>query len=291
MSDPRSSLRLAVGGLGVDEPEPRRAELDPHAVVVALRDAPFAVELADPGLEALQALDAEPRIADRLASRQRAQDERVVDVVDPLPDRLLVLGLEHPLGAGGDERARLPLVRDVEGVSDVDVVLRRAARDGPVELAVGDELGVGVEDRVGAEAGLEDVGPRLGDLEELGTEVEAPLEGRVDGPIERDSVFGSVVIDLRGDLERPVEGRGRGRDRLRLGRGHRLLQQVGDRVPGVKIEVEIPLGVETPGRPPRICPVPGELPLRAPPPAPGEGPSRDVEEPEAEKLGASAPGV
>ena len=39
---------------------------------------------------------------------------------------------------------------------------RRAARDGPAELAVRDELGVGVEDRVGAQAGLEDVGPAPG---------------------------------------------------------------------------------------------------------------------------------
>ena len=55
---------------------------------------------------------------------------------------------------------------------------------------VGDELGVGVEDRVGAEAGLEDVGPRLGDLEELGAEVQAALEGDVDGPVEGHSVGG-----------------------------------------------------------------------------------------------------
>ena len=40
----------------------------------------------------------------------------------------------------------------------------------------------------------------------------------------------------------------------------------------------MPLGVDTPGRPPRIPPVPGKL-RNEPPPAPGAGPSREVPEP------------
>ena len=47
---------------------------------------------------------------------------------------------------------------------------------------------------------------------------------------------------------------------------------------GMEIFVGMPCGVETPGRLPRIEPVPGWLPI-APPPVPGACPKREVPEP------------
>ena len=48
--------------------------------------------------------------------------------------------------------------------------------------------------------------------------------------------------------------------------------------PGVEIVVGMPFGVDTPGRPPRIPPVPGKL-RNEPPPDPGAAPRRELSEP------------
>ena len=48
--------------------------------------------------------------------------------------------------------------------------------------------------------------------------------------------------------------------------------------PGLVTVVGMPLGVDTPGRPPRMPPAPGKLP-NEPPPAPGIGPSSEPDEP------------
>jgi hypothetical protein len=45
--------------------------------------------------------------------------------------------------------------------------------------------------------------------------------------------------------------------------------------PGLEIVVGMPLGVDTPGRPPRIPPVPGKL-INELPPDPGEDPRREL---------------
>ena len=63
---------------------------------------------------------------DRLARREHVGVGRV-EVVDLEPDGVLVLGLEHALRPGGDERPRRPLVGHVERIGDVHVVLERAA--------------------------------------------------------------------------------------------------------------------------------------------------------------------
>src|SRR4051812_36807906 len=66
---------------------------------------------------------------------------------------------------------------------------------------------------------------------------------------------------------------------------------VGPRVSGFETDVEIPFGVDTPGRPPRICPVPGILALNAAPPPPGALPSKEDPEPTPRKLEVSLPGA
>ena len=70
---------------------------------------------------------------------------------------------------------------------------------------VGDELAVGVEDRVGPEAGRQDVGLGLGDLEELGAEVEVLADEPVDRLVERQAVR-RPLVGRRRDGEGPVEG-------------------------------------------------------------------------------------
>ncbi len=70
------------------------------------------------------------------------------------------------------------------------------------------ELAVLVENGVGSQVGLEHVGARHRNLEELRAEVEAALEGDIDGLIERHAV-GRAIVVLGGDFQRPVEWRRR----------------------------------------------------------------------------------
>ena len=97
--------------------------------------------------------------------RPGAEDVSVVDVVDPLPDRLLVLGLQDLLGAGGDSGPGLPLVR-MTSSRKVMLVSYCVGPPGTARLkwlpGYGEELAVLVEDRVGPQAGLEGVGPAPG---------------------------------------------------------------------------------------------------------------------------------
>ena len=76
-------------------------------------------------------------------------------------------------------------------------------------MAVRDELGVGVEDRVGAETGGEDV--RLGhrDLHAVGDQVEVLLHEHVDRLVDRHPagrpfvLFGEVELAVGGDILPP----------------------------------------------------------------------------------------
>ena len=99
-------------------------------------------------------------------------------------------------------------MRNVERIGDVGIKLARAARGRPRELRarapILKKLTVLVEDGVGPQVGLEHVGPRHRDFEELRPEVEAALERDVDGLIECHSVGRAVVI-LGGNFQRPVK--------------------------------------------------------------------------------------
>ena len=211
-------LGLAVGRFCVGDSELGGAKLDLDPVQISQRSVAPLVQLLISGVEVFQPLHTDPRVPDHLSCGQCAEHVSVVDIVDPLPDRLLVLGLQDLLGADGDSSPGLPLVGDVEQEGDICIVLRRSAWDGPAEMVtrIGEKLPVLVEDRVRSEAGLEGVGLGLGDLVELGAEVAAALERDVDGLVEGQSVRRAVVLGTARQLERADKRSRRRRERLRL---------------------------------------------------------------------------
>ena len=91
--------------------------------------------------EFLVSFDAASSVTDRLAGPQGG-DVGAVDVVDPVADGVLVLGLQDSLGAGGGDRSGLALARDVERVGDVGINLARAAGRCSAELGTR-RLGIG----------------------------------------------------------------------------------------------------------------------------------------------------
>ena len=160
-----------------------------------------------------------------------------------------------------------------------------------VKRPVGDALDVGVEDRVGPEAGGEDVGVGLGDLERLGAEVEVLADQPVDRLVEGQAVGRPLVLGGQGER---AEGRDEG-DRRPGGRADRpplglglasgpLLARLGGRpgAPGPVLQDRAPLARAVPQR---VRPGPGvgpsregrasgwSSPLAAPSPWPGPGPS------------------
>ena len=72
-------------------------------------------------------------------------------------------------------------------------------------MAVGDELGVGVEDRVGAEVGREHVGLGHRDLHAEGDQVEVLLDQQLDRLVDRHPV-GGPFESPRGDRVRRMRG-------------------------------------------------------------------------------------
>src|SRR5204862_1750405 len=78
-------------------------------------------------------------------------------------------------------------------------------RSAEMVARVGQKLAVLIENRVGPQAGLQDISARLRDLIVLGAEVEAALERDVDGRIESESVLGSIVLSPGRNFERPIE--------------------------------------------------------------------------------------
>ena len=112
-----------------------------------------------------------------------------VQVVDRLADGILELGLGHLLGHPGHVDPRQPLAGHVERDGHVHVVLGRAAGPGVRVPAVGNELAVGVEDRVRPQAGCQDVGVGHGDLEPQRQDVEVALDQDGDRLIQRHSAF------------------------------------------------------------------------------------------------------
>ena len=108
------------------------------------------------------------------------------------------------------------LTGQVERVGNVDVVLGLATRTVAGVLAVRDELGVGVEDRVGPEAGGQDVRLRLRNLDRLGPKVQVLVHQPIDRLIEGQAV-GRAWVFLGG------------RKRQEAGGGNRCRRLVGDR--------------------------------------------------------------
>ena len=101
---------------------------------------------------------------------------------------------------------------NVERIGDVGIKLARAARGRPRELRaralVLEELAVLVEDGVGPQVRLQDVGARHRDFQELRAKVEAALERDVDGLVERHSI-GRAIVVLGHNFQRPIERRRR----------------------------------------------------------------------------------
>ncbi len=71
-------------------------------------------------------------------------------------------------------------------------------------MAVGDELAVGVEDRVIAEAGGEDVGLGHRQLEFERQQVEVALHELIDGLVESQAVGRALLVFLEGQFELAV---------------------------------------------------------------------------------------
>jgi hypothetical protein len=154
--------------------------------------------------------------------------ERAGHVVDLPAYDVLELGLERRPRHAGDDRARLPLVRHVERVGDVDVVLRGSAGPLVVERAVGDELRVHVDERIGAQARSEHVGIGLGEFVAQRADVEIGRHHAFDGRVEREAVGLSLVGEHGGIEQRAGHGGGPGQ-RRRGGKRFGELQAAGRR--------------------------------------------------------------
>ena len=75
----------------------------------------------------------------------------------------------------------------------VQVVLGRAAGPLSVEAAIGDELAVRIEDRVGAQARGEHVRPGLGQLQRQGPQAQVPVSIDLDRLVEGQPVGGTGI--------------------------------------------------------------------------------------------------
>ena len=163
----------------------------------------------------------------------------------------------------------------------VQVILGRAA--GPLvrEAAVGHELAVRIEDRVGPEARGQDVGAGLGDLHGLGSQVEVVRQQELDRLVERQSVGGPLALFPGRQRQRPVE---RGRAARAAARAPRCpwRGRAWSACPGVVIDVGT-RGADVPARPQEQL-VPARLDPQVIAPAPGIGPSRDWFDPGAAML-------
>ena len=71
-------------------------------------------------------------------------------------------------------------------------------------VAVGDELAIGVEDRVRTKACSQDIGRCLGDFVELGAKVEVLRDQSLDGHVERQATRRAFLLGLGADGERAV---------------------------------------------------------------------------------------
>ena len=172
--------------------------------------------------------------------RRLEVDEGLVDVVDLATDDILELRLQRRLRHPGHDRPRLPLPRDVERIGDVEIVLRRPARRGVGERAVGDELAVEVDQRIGAQPGGEDIGFGLGELVAESADVDVVGHHPLDGDIEREAVRRSLVVG-----ESPVELTGADRQapcrRRRCGERLRELHAAGGLEPdGARAALPLP---------------------------------------------------
>ena len=83
------------------------------------------------------------------------------------------------------------------------------------ELPIRDELRVHVDERIGAEAGGEDVGVRLSEFLTQGADVQIRVHDLIEGGVESESVGRPLVVE-----DRIVDGRGWTLTGLR-GHGHR----------------------------------------------------------------------
>ena len=96
----------------------------------------------------------------------------------------------------------------------VNIILCWAVRPAHRVRAVRDELAVGVEKWVRSQAGGQDVGSRLGNLELLGPEVEVLVHQYLDRLVDGEPVGRPLVAITGGQLERPIEERACAGNRL-----------------------------------------------------------------------------
>ena len=76
----------------------------------------------------------------------------------------------------------------------IDIILRRAIRPPHRVRAVRDELAVGVEERIGPQAGGQDVGACLGDFELFGPQVEVLVHEQLNRLIDREAVGRAALL-------------------------------------------------------------------------------------------------
>ena len=118
----------------------------------------------------------------------------------------MILSLHEVLGPPRDACPRDAFARDVKRVGDVHVSLSRTAGTIAGVVTVGDELHVGVEDRIGAKAGGEYVGLGLRELEGETPELKVVGHEALEGLIQGETVGGAFVFGGRREGERAVDG-------------------------------------------------------------------------------------
>ena len=97
-------LGLAVGRNGVGDAELGGPKLDLDPVQISLRSVAVVEKVLIASVEVLEPFDTDLRVANHLPGRQRPEHVGVVDIVDPLPHRFLVLGLQHLFGGARQPR-------------------------------------------------------------------------------------------------------------------------------------------------------------------------------------------
>ncbi len=215
---------------GVENGHVGRVEHRPNPGDISPRDIRLLVERRVDPQEALETVLAGLGVSQRLARGEDVDEDRV-EVVDLDPDGVLKERFLHAHDGLGGRRACASFAGVVDGVRDVDVILRGSAGTVLAVSAVGDELGVGVKNGIGAQTGAQDVGPRRRDLRSDRLELQVRAQQPIDGLIEREAVRRAHLFGRGGDFEGTEEGHvgdrhaPRGGDSLRWlksrGPGHR----------------------------------------------------------------------
>ena len=137
-----------------------------------------------------------------------------VEIIHPLADRVGELGLDGALGPLRHDRSRDPLLGHVERYGHVHVILRLTARPIVGIVAERNELTIGVENRIGAKAGGQDVGLRHRNLIPKGLDLKIALDIALNRRVESETVGRTNIFRLAGILKRTEIGNLR---RLKIG--------------------------------------------------------------------------